>query len=115
MKKTLWDLVKLLLPMGKEQQAALILAKPYLSADDAKQLRYYLKLDRAFPVTQRFHTSTQLFEDKEWVFFKSHLQDKDLHDFLTRINSDVAGKSQHEAFVKFAPNAQKNIINLIAH
>jgi replicative DNA helicase Mcm len=114
MKKRLIDLIKLLFPLRGEKRQALALATPYIAQDDARILTHYLKLDRCFPVMQRFHTSTALFEDKEWPFFKSHLQEPGLHDFLARINKDVQEKTAHEAFIAFAPHARTRITALIA-
>ncbi len=113
-KKTLWDLVKLSLPMGREKRQAIKQATPYLDEQDIKQLRYYLKLDRAFAQTQSFATTKDFFEDKEWVFFKTHISDDDLKKFLDRINKDICSKAKEEAFLEFAPKALSSISSLIA-
>jgi DNA replicative helicase MCM subunit Mcm2 (Cdc46/Mcm family) len=109
MKKTFWDLIKLLLPMSAEKRHALSQAALYLSEDEQRILRQYLKLDRTFPVVQKFHTSATLFEDKEWPFFKSHIQDEQLHRFLASINSQITEKARAEAFQQFAPHALEHI------
>jgi replicative DNA helicase Mcm len=114
MKKTLWDLIKLILPLNAEKRHALHMAAPYLEQQDVRALKQFLKLDRTFPVIQKFHTSPELFEDKEWPFFKSHLKDEELHKFLERINAEMAQKAKHEAFLAFAPHALERISHHIA-
>ena len=114
MKKTIWDLIKLLLPLNAEKRHALEMASKYLDENDQAALKQFLKLDRTFPVIQKFHTSPGLYEDKEWPFFKSHLKEDQLHDFLGRINADMAQKAKHEAFLAFAPHALERISAHIA-
>ena len=114
MKKTIWDLIKLLFPLNAEKRKALHMATPYLTVAETGMLKHYLKLDRTFPVMQKFHTSAALFEDKEWPFFKSHLQEAGLHDFLANINAQIAQKAKHEAFLAFAPHALDRITAIVA-
>lgn len=114
MKKTLWDLIRLLFPLRGEKAQAFAMAAPYLTEAEQRILRQYLKLDRTFPVIQKFHTTPPLFEDKEWPFFKSHLKDDDLHAFLSRINAAITEKARQEAFLAFAPQAFERISRHIA-
>lgn len=114
MAKTLWDTIRLLFPLGHEKRIALGSAQKYLAADDVKLLRYYLKLDRTFVQMQRFNTTPELFEDKEWPFFKSHIKDDDLKGFLDRIDAEIAAKAKEEAFIAFAPHALERIPPLLA-
>jgi len=114
MKKTIWDLIKLLLPMNAEKRHAFEAAAAYLSESDLKLLRQYLKTDRTFPVLQKFHTTPGLFEDKEWPFFKSHLQDDGLSKFLAAMNAQITEKAKREAFLAFGPNALERISGVIA-
>jgi replicative DNA helicase Mcm len=114
MKKTLWDLIKLLFPLRSEKKQAFDMATPYLTEHELRALRQYLKLDRTFPVIQKFHTSPDVFADKEWAFFKSHLHDEDLQKFLTTINTTIAEKAKQEAFIAFAPGALDKISVCIA-
>lgn len=114
MKKSIWDLIKLLLPLRGEKLQAFTMAAQYLSEEEQRILKQYLKLDRTFPVMQRFHTSATLFEDKEWPFFKSHLKDDELHKFLSSVNATIAEKARHEAFLLFAPHALERIKAQIA-
>jgi DNA replicative helicase MCM subunit Mcm2 (Cdc46/Mcm family) len=113
-KKTLWDLIKLSLPMGREKRHAMQQATKYLDEQDLHQLKYYLKLDRTFAQTQSFGTTKDLIPDKEWVFFKTHIQDDELKKFLDRVNKDICTKSKEESFMAFAPNALNSISSLIA-
>jgi replicative DNA helicase Mcm len=114
MKKTLWDLIKLILPLNAEKRHALHMAAPYIEPQEAKALKHFLKMDRTFPVMQKFHTTPALFEDKEWPFFKSHIKDDDLQRFLAGINTTISDKARHEAFLAFAPNAFERIAGQIA-
>jgi replicative DNA helicase Mcm len=114
MKKTLWDLIKMLFPLRKEKKQAFEMATPYLDAGELRVLKQYLKLDRTFPVIQKFHTSKEVFADKEWPFFKSHLHDDELQRFLSNINTTMAEKAKHEAFIAFAPTALDRIAECIA-
>jgi len=109
MKKTIWDVIKALFPLGAQKRKALHAAMPYLSEEDVLQLKYYLKLDRCFSTTQSFGTSRELFEDKEWPNFKSHLQEKEVDEFIARIDHDIEEKARHEAFLAFAPHALERI------
>lgn len=114
MKKTLWDLIKLLFPLRHEKKQAFDMAAPYLGEEERRELCQYLKLDRTFPVIQKFHTSSAVFADKEWPFFKSHLHDDELHRFLTSINTTIADRAREEAFIAFAPHAVESIVSCIA-
>lgn len=108
-KKTVKDIFKLMLPLSAEKRRAVELAKEYLDEEDLKTLTYFLKIDRCFPVIQRFGTTAALYEDREWPFFKSHLEGKELHDFLSRINHFIAEKAKLDAFGHFAPQALERI------
>jgi replicative DNA helicase Mcm len=114
MKRSLLDMIKLILPMGAAKRSALQSASPYLSPEEQRMLRQLLKLDRTFPVQQRFGTTAALFEDREWPYFKSHLKDEKLQSFLAQINDNITGKVHAESFAAFAPVALERIGRIIA-
>ncbi len=117
-KKTLWDLIKLAFPMGRAKRNAMAQAAPYLDPVDYKQLKYYLKLDRAFVTTQKFDTTIEAFPKKEWSQFKTHregdTEKTDLKKFLDSINNNIAAKAKEQAFLEFAPHAIDTLAEQIA-
>lgn len=108
-KKRVIDLFKLALPMGAEKRRAISLASQYLEPEDVKTLKYFLKIDRCFAIIQRFGTTQELFEDKEWPEFKTHLEEKKVKEFISRINALVIPSAQQEAFLRFSPKAIERI------
>ena len=114
MKKSVGDLVKLALPLRADKRDAVAMATPYLDAEDVGLLRHYLKIDRCFPVLQRFGTSAALFEDATWPSFKSHRGDHEVDEFLGRINAIIATQANDAAFHAFAPHALERVSALVA-
>jgi replicative DNA helicase Mcm len=112
MKKTMWDLIRLLLPMNAEKRKAYGQATPYLGELELRHLKQLLKMDRTFPVAQNLKTTVT--EDREWPLFKSHLKDDELQQFLATINTAIGQKVKHEVFIAFAPNALSRIAELLA-
>lgn len=114
MAKKMRDLLKLILPMDKDKRKALDMASQYLEQEDLEVLKNYLKIDRCFARIERFNTSDDVFQDKEWPFFKSHLKGSELHEFLDRINTAVTQKAKLDAFLAFAPDAFETVTRLVA-
>ncbi len=114
MAKRMVDLIKLAFPLNKDKRKALDLAGRYLDEEDMSVLKHYLKIDRCFAVIESFKTSQELFDDVEWPHFKSHLQGKELHEFLDRVNNNVAQQTKLEAFLAFGPGALDRIAGAIA-
>jgi len=114
MKKTMRDLYKLVRPLSGEKRQALNMATEYLDEEDMKLLRQYIKMDRCFARIESFKTSEDVFGDKEWPLFKSHLKNEEVHEFLQRINNEITEKSKLDAYLAFAPIALESITGQIA-
>jgi DNA replicative helicase MCM subunit Mcm2 (Cdc46/Mcm family) len=112
MKKTLRDLVKLALPIGKDKREAIALAQQYLEPEDLKELAYYLRMDKCF--AQIEHLGSSLAEDLRWPVFKSHLKLREVDEFVGKANAQVIGKAMQEAYTRFAPQAMAKIASRIA-
>ncbi len=115
MKKSVKDLYRLVRPLSTEKRKLLSMAAEYIDEEDMGLLKGYLKLDRCFGRVEQFKTTPEVFEDKEWPLFKSHLKDKDLHEFLKRIDGVIDEKARLDAFLSFAPNALDTITGQVAN
>jgi replicative DNA helicase Mcm len=113
MSKRFLDIVKSVLPLRAEYRDALTQAARYLDDADVRALRRLVKLDRTFPVQEGFAAATLQFE-RHWPRFKSHLKEKEVDEFLKRINDKIEREASAEAFAEFGPEALEKIGTLIA-
>lgn len=113
MKKSLLDLAKLVLPASGDKQKLLSVANKYLSSEDFRDLKYFLKMDKLFGYVHDYGTT--VLGVTEWVEFRTHVGDAEVKEFINRVNKEIKSAVDQEAFEEFAPHAQKRIPKLIAN
>lgn len=113
MKKSLLDIIKLVLPLGTDKLKLLAVANKHLEDEDYRTLKYFLKMDKLFGYVHDHGTTVM--HPREWVEFKSHVGDDEIQSFIKRINKAIKSAVDEEAFAAFTHHATEKIPKLIAN
>lgn len=113
MKKSLLDIIKLLLPLTFEKRELLSIAKQHLTPEEVADLKYFLKMDKLFGYVHEY--STELFESPKWVEFKTHIGDKPVKNLIKEANKKIREETDAIAFEEFAKIAKEKIPTIIAN
>lgn len=113
MKKSMLDLIKLVLPAGNNKQKLLRIAHKYISQEDFRDLKYFLKMDKLFGYVHDYGTT--VLHPHEWVEFKTHVGDKKVQDFIKRVNNEIKSAVDNETFTEFTDHAAEKIPALVAN
>ena len=113
MKKSLLDIIKLLLPMGSQKKELITIAYKYLDEQDLSDIKYYLKMDKLFGIKQEYDTT--LLETKPWVEFKTHVGDKEVQELIKKVNELIKTSVDEQTFEEFSAVAKEKIPQLIAN
>lgn len=113
MKKSLLDIIKLLLPMSLQKRELISIAKEHLSEDEVANLKYFLKMDKLFGYVHEY--STELFESPKWIEFKTHIGDEQVKSLIKEANRKIREETDAIAFGEFAKVAKEQIPAIIAN
>ena len=115
MRKTLLDLAKLVLPQTAAKQRLLVLAWPHVTAEQLKQLEYYLKMDKLFGIEHDFGTTAAIGAKGAWVEFKTHVGDGPLRAFCLEVSNEIKSAVDEESFQEFSGRAGTVFPSMVAN
>lgn len=115
MRKSVFDLAKLLLPTGLKKRQLLALAEPYLKKSEMDDIRHFLKMDKLFGIVHDYGTTPEVLARHEWVEFKSHVGDEPLQQLIAHVNRKIKEAVDERVYTLFAQHAHEKIPKLIAN
>lgn len=112
MKKSLGDLLRLLLPMGVARRRLLKRLASHVTKEELRDIRYLAKMHKIGLHEERFGAVT--FDDQAWPQLTPGVEEKELHDFTKRINVKVKDAIQLACFKGQRSSILSKITGIVA-